>query len=264
MNKENTSLDIKLFLLDMDGTIYLEYKLFDGVLEFLDLLTSKNIKYIFVTNNSSKSQEDYLEMLKGLNIKVTDENIFSSSMATGMYLREYYKDKRVYLVGTKAMENELLQYGVNLVEENAEVVVVGFDRELTYKKLEKACYFLDHGATFIAANADWVYPIAGKRYIPDCGSICQMITIATGKKPIFIGKPSPEMINILAKKYDIAKENIAMVGDRMYTDIASGVNANVKTILVLSGESTMKTVEESDFKPDLILDSITDIPKYLK
>ena len=254
--------NIKLFLLDMDGTIYLEYKLFPHILDFLELLTKNNIRYIFLTNNSSKNKESYLQMLNNLQIKVTDDSIFTSGMATGMYLQEHYKDKKVYLVGTNDLYNELLSYNINLVDENPDIVVVGFDRELIYKKLEKACEYLDNGAIFLATNADWLYPIAGKRYIPDCGSICEMLTRATGKKPIMIGKPSPEMINILAKKYNIPKDQIAMVGDRMYTDIASGFNAGVNTILVLSGESTMDDVNNSSFKPDYIFNKLTDMMKY--
>lgn len=252
-------LNTKMFLLDMDGTIYLDDDLFDGTLDFINKLIKENIRYIFLTNNSSKSQKDYLDKLQRLQIPSMMENIFTSGMAMAIYLEETYPSKKVYLVGTKALKDELLSYNITLVEENPDIVVIGFDRELTYEKLEKACRFIDDGALFLATNADWVCPIANKRYIPDCGSMCQMITHATKKEPTFIGKPSPEMINILAKKYNISKENIAMVGDRVYTDIASGYHAGVKTICVLSGESTIETIEESDIKPDIVLDSIKDI-----
>lgn len=267
--KKTKELNIKLFLLDMDGTIYLDDELFDGSIDFINLLIEQNIKYVFLTNNSSKSQKDYLQKLNRLHIPANIDNIFTSGMAMGMYLNEQYKDKSVYLVGTTALKAELLSYGINIINDEAnistpDIVVVGFDRELNYDKLEHACKYIDDGAIFLATNADWVCPIANKRYIPDCGSICQMITHATKKEPKFIGKPSPDMINILAKKYNIPKENIAMVGDRVYTDIASGYHAKVNTICVLSGESTLKTIENSEIKPDLVLNSIKDIIPLLK
>ncbi len=260
MNK----LDIELFLLDMDGTIYLDNELFDGSLDFINTLINKNIRYVFLTNNSSSSLQNYVNKLKRISVPATEENIFTSGMAMGVYLNQNHPNKKVYLVGTKALKNELSTYKINLVEDNPDIVVIGFDRELTYEKLEKACKYLDDGAIFLATNPDYVCPIANKRYIPDCGSMCDMITNATGKKPTYIGKPSPMMINLLQSKYNINKEKIAMVGDRVYTDIKAGVNANVKTICVLSGESTMETIENSDVKPDLILNSVKDIIPLLK
>lgn len=251
--------EIELFLLDMDGTIYLENDLFDGSIDFINKIINKNKKYVFMTNNSSKSKSDYLAKLKRLNIPCTEENIFTSGMAMGIYLNENYLDKKVYLVGTKALKDELLSYNVNLVEENPDIVVVGFDRELTYEKLEKACKFLCDGAIFLATNPDFVCPIEDKRYIPDCGSFCQMITIATGKKPFYIGKPNPNMVYLLSKKFNIPCSKTAVIGDRVYTDIASGYNANATTICVLSGESTMDTINESDIKPDYIFNSVKDI-----
>lgn len=257
-------LDIEMYLLDMDGTIYLDDELISGALDFINHLQKNNIKYVFLTNNSSKSQNDYLSKLHKLNIPASNENIFTSGMAMGMYLQEHYYNKRVYLVGTKNLYNELISYNVNLVEENPDVVVVGFDRELNYSKLEKACEFIDDGAVFLATNPDYVCPIANKRYIPDCGSICDMITNATKKKPFYIGKPSAEMINIIKKRENIANNKVAMVGDRLYTDIKSGFNANVVTMLVLSGESTLETLKSSDVKPDYVFNSVNDIYEIIK
>lgn len=251
--------EIELFLLDMDGTIYLENDLFDGSLDFIQTIIKKNKKYVFMTNNSSKSKNDYIEKLKKLNIPCNEENIFTSGMAMGIYLKENFPNKKVYLVGTKALKNELLSYDVNLVNDNPDIVVVGFDRELTYEKLEKACKFLCDGATFLATNVDLVCPIENGRYIPDCGSFCNMITVATNKSPKFIGKPDPSMIYILSKKFNIPCSKIAVIGDRVYTDIASGYNANATTVCVLSGESTMETINASNIKPDYIFNSVKDM-----
>ena len=251
--------NIELFLLDMDGTIYLDDNVFEGTYQFLEKIKNEGKKYIFLTNNSSKDKIEYIKKLKSLKIDANEENIFTSGMAMGMLLEKEYKNKKVYLVGTKALERELKSYNVNIVRDEPDIVVVGFDRELTYEKLEKACYFIDHGALFLATNIDYVCPIKNKEYIPDCGSICNMITNATKKAPKFIGKPEPDMINIIASKYNIKKDKIVMIGDRIYTDIASGYNANVNTICVLSGESNMQTINDSTIKPDFIFNSIKDL-----
>ena len=255
---------IELFLLDMDGTIYLDEDLFDGSLDFINTLIENKTPYIFLTNNSSKNINDYVNKLNRLNIPGTKENLFTSGNAMGLYLNKNYPNKKVYLVGTDSLYDQLKEYHINFDDQNPDIVVVGFDRELNYQKLEKACEFLDNGAIFLATNCDLVCPIKNHRYIPDCGSMCQMITNATGKTPTYIGKPSPEMIYILSNKLNIETSKIAMVGDRVYTDITAGFNANAYTICVLSGESTMETINNSTVKPDLIVDSVKDLIKYLK
>lgn len=255
---------IELFLLDMDGTIYLDEDLFDGSLDFINTLIENKTPYIFLTNNSSKNINDYVNKLNRLNIPGTKENLFTSGNAMGLYLNKNYPNKKVYLVGTDSLYDQLKEYHINFDDQNPDIVVVGFDRELNYQKLEKACEFLDNGAIFLATNCDLVCPIKNHRYIPDCGSMCQMITNATGKIPTYIGKPSPEMIYILSKEMNIPTDKIAMVGDRVYTDITAGYNAKAYTICVLSGESTMDTINASDIKPDLIVNSVKDLIQYLK
>ena len=255
MNLKN----IKLFLLDMDGTIYLDNELIDGALNFLSKIKENNKQYIFLTNNSSKSKFDYLNKLNNLFIEANINNIFTSGMAMGIYLNKNFPNKSIYLVGTKALKKELLEYNIKFNSKNPDIVVVGFDRELNYKKLEKACEFIDNGAIFLATNIDYVCPIKDKRYIPDCGSICNMITNATKKEATFIGKPKPDMINLLKEKYNLQDDEIVMIGDRVYTDITCGYNANVKTVCVLSGESTEETINNSNIKPDIVVNSVKDL-----
>ena len=252
--------NIELFLLDMDGTIYLGEDVFDGAVDFIKTIIKKNKKYIFLTNNSSKNKFDYINKLHRLGFPASEANIFTSGMAMGIYLNENYKGKKVLLSGTKALEDELRDnYNINLVNEGGDVAVMGFDTELTYPKLRAICDALDSGVPFLATNPDLVCPIENKRYIPDCGSMCIMLENATGRKPTYIGKPSPYMIDILSKELGISKEKIAVIGDRVYTDIASGYNAGALTICVLSGEATLKTIEESKIKPDFIFDSVKDL-----
>lgn len=251
--------NIEMFLFDMDGTIYLDDDVFDGAIELINLINKKQKRIIYLTNNSSKSKDQYIKKLNKLGFFAKDENVFTSGMAMGMFLNKNYKNKKVFLVGTNALKDELLKFDVVLVEEDPDIVLVGFDRELNYLKLEKACEFLCNGAIFLATNCDLVCPIANHRYIPDCGSICNMLTVATGKTPKYIGKPEPDMINIISEKYSINPKSIAMIGDRVYTDITAGYNAGTYTICVLSGESTLKTIENSVVKPDLIVNSVKDL-----
>jgi len=251
--------NIELYLLDMDGTIYIENTQIDGADKFIEKIININKRYVFLTNNSSVNKNNYLLRMKNLGIPCEEQNIFSSGMATGIFLKEERKDKKVYLVGTKALEDELKSYGVRLTNNNPDIVVVGFDRELNYNKLELACKFLADGAEFLATNADLLYPIKNNRFIPDCGSMCNMLTTATNKSPLYIGKPNRYMIDMLAKKHQISHDKIAIIGDRLYTDIASGINANITTICVLTGETSKEMIKKSDYKPDYVFDSIKDL-----
>lgn len=149
--------------------------------------------------------------------------------------------------------------GVNLVKENADIVVIGYDRELTYEKIIKACEFLDSGAVFLATNPDLVYPLKNKRYLPDCGSICDMITNATNRVPTYIGKPNQYMVEVLAKKFNVQKEKIVIVGDRLYTDIQTAINSGIDSVLVLTGETNADMLEKSTTKPTMVVTSIGDI-----
>ena len=259
MNKYSDLKEIELFLLDMDGTIYLDDDVIPGAIEFIKKIRNQNKKYIFLTNNSSKSKEIYLNKLNRLGFYASSGNIFTSGMAMGLYLNKYYPNKSCYVMGTNALINELKNYNINIVSENPDIVIAGFDRELTTEKLEKACKFIDDGSLFLATNPDLVCPIANKRYVPDCGSMCKMIENATSKKPFYIGKPNPYMIDLLKEKYNIESNKICVIGDRLYTDIASGLNAHTKTICVLSGESTIDTINSSPIKPDYIFNSIKDL-----
>ena len=155
------------------------------------------------------------------------------------------------------------QYDIVTTVNDPDIVLVGFDRELTYQKLEKACMFLDNGAEFIATNPDLLYPVKNGRYIPDCGSICQMLTVATGKKPFYIGKPNRYIIDLLIEKTGTSPEKTVLIGDRLYTDIAAGINAGIASVLVLSGETDMQMLSESPHKPDMVARSVKDLIELL-
>lgn len=252
----------KFFLLDMDGTIYLGDQLFDSTTRFLNKIKEKGGKYLFLTNNSSKSTEAYVNKLSSLGIQSSPDDFLTSTHATCLYINEHYLGKKFYAFGTASFIEQLVKSGITVTtepEDDVFGIVMGNDTELTFKKLDDTCKMLtERNMIYIATNPDWVCPTV-YGYVPDCGSVAEMIYRATGKRPLFIGKPKPEMINLAIDKYGFTPEETLMIGDRIYTDIASGFNAGVDTVLVLSGESTLDDVEKSDINPTYILNSIKDI-----
>lgn len=260
----------RLFLLDLDGTMYLGKILIPGAKRFIRQLREQGIRYVFLTNNSSRSASDYLRKLTGFGIPVTIDNIFTSGQATGMYLSGKKRNRRgncrVYVVGTRSLAQELASYGIDVSDGKGVVdyVVVGFDTELTYNKIRTACEQIDRGVSYIATNPDFVCPIGERRNLPDCGSICFMIEQATGKKPYIIGKPRSGMVDCICKKFQMTHNKVAIIGDRLYTDIRMGRNAGVLTICVLSGESNLKDIKQSPVKPDCTIESIKELNRFFE
>ena len=251
----------RLFLLDMDGTIYLDDSLFDGTVDFLEYVRRIGGKYLFLTNNSSRGVDAYVEKMARLGIKATAEDFLTSVDATLLYLQQNHPGQRCYVSGTETFKKQLRDGGVNLtdrLEDGIEVLVHGFDRELTFQKLEDSCILLNRGVTFIATNPDWVCP-TWYGSVPDCGSVCEMLFRATGRRPRFIGKPRPEMALLAMEKYGFEKSQTVLVGDRLYTDIACGVNAGIDTVFVLSGEGTLEDLKTSETKPAVICENIREM-----
>lgn len=250
----------KLFLLDMDGTIYLDNELYDGTLAFLDHVKKIGGKYMFLTNNSSKSVDKYIEKLAGLGISAVKDDFLTSTDATILYLNDK-SYKKIYALGTTSFKEQLAGAGFNItdkLEDDIDLLCMGFDTELTFQKLEDACILLGRGIDYIATNPDWVCP-TWYGYVPDCGSVSEMLYNATKRRPKFIGKPQPDMALLAIKASGYSPEETVLIGDRLYTDIACGVNAGISTIFVLSGEGTMADLEASDKKPEFVFDNIRKI-----
>ncbi len=250
----------------MDGTIYLDNDVFDGTLDFLKKVTDKGGKYLFVTNNSSKGVDAYVAKMKRLGIPANADNFLTSTDATILYLNNNYAGKLFYVMGTESFISQLVSAGVRVttdVSEEVYGIVISNDTELTFKKLDDICYLLSRGIeVYVATNPDWVCPTA-YGYVPDCGSFAWMIEKATGKKPLFIGKPQPEMLLLAMEKYGYSKEESIMVGDRVYTDIAAGYNAKIDTVFVLSGEGTLEDAKNTDTKPTYIMKNIRELYTHL-
>ena len=249
----------RLFLLDMDGTIYLDEQLFDGTVDFLSYVRKIGGKYLFLTNNSSRSVGAYIEKMRRLGIATTADDFLTSVDALIVYLNAHgYREKLLYAFGTASFRKQLADAGFRLTENRddaVQVLICGFDTELTFQKLEDACILLNRGVDFIAANPDWVCPTR-YGYVPDCGSVCEMLHRATGRTPVFIGKPQPDMALLAMEKYGFFKEETLLIGDRVYTDIACGIRAGIDAALVLSGESTMEDAFSQPEKPTHIFDNI--------
>ena len=267
MDREQIIRNIKLFLFDMDGTLYLGNRLFDFTIDLLTAIRATGRRYLFMTNNSSKSVADYIKKLENLGICADREDFITSSQATAYYLKKHHAGKRLYVCGTCSLVRELETEGFEVTDELAKVecVVMGFDTELTFKKLEDVSKLLlgRKDIPYIATNPDLVCPTEYGS-VPDCGSVCQMIFNATGRKPVVIGKPSALMPELAMERTGFEKSETAVVGDRIYTDIKSGLNAGITGILVLSGETTTEILNQSPEKPHLVLDDCGEILRILQ
>jgi HAD superfamily hydrolase (TIGR01450 family) len=229
----------RLFLLDMDGTIYLGDRLFDHTLKFLEDIILAGAKYVFFTNNSSKSTAEYVKKLGKMGVVANESQIISSTKVTAKYLMDKYGEQLIYAMGTLAFKEELAAYGLNIadgIKPGIVALVMGFDTELTFNKLHDACILLENGVDYIATNCDLVCPTEFGA-VPDCGSIAQILENATGRKPIFMGKPAADMVHMVLEQEGCAPNEAILIGDRLYTDIACGIAAGIDTALVLSGEA---------------------------
>lgn len=257
--------EVRLFLFDMDGTLYLGNRLYDFTVELLRSIRESGRDYLFITNNSSRSVTDYVKKLQRLGVSATENDFLTSSQATAYYLKKHHPGATLYVCGTQSLKEELQREGFTVTDDlsRVECIVMGFDTELTFQKLEDVCrLLLTRELPYIATNPDVVCPTEFGS-VPDCGSVCTMVENATGKKPFVIGKPSPLMIRLAMEKMGVSPHETAVVGDRIYTDIKSGLNAGAVSILVMSGETTEEILQQSADKPDIVMSSAAEIVPFL-
>lgn len=253
----------KFFLLDMDGTIYLDNDLFEGTLDFLSEVRRKGGKYLFVTNNSSKSTDAYVKKLEKIGISACEDDFLTSTDATILFLKKNYPGVKFYCMGTKSFVKQISEAGIDIAlqyEDDIGGVLISNDTELTFEKFDIVSKLLitKPDIAYVATNPDWVCPTA-YGYVPDCGSFAEMISRATGKAPYFVGKPRPEMLLLAMEKYGYSKAETVMIGDRVYTDIASGFHAGVDTVFVLSGEGTLLDAQQTQTPPTFIMKNIKEV-----
>ena len=254
---------VKCFILDLDGTVYLGNRILEGSIKFLEELKKDNIVFKFFTNNSSKNAKVYIDRIKKMGFNLSDDMMLISNYVIINYLKEKMPDKKVFVLGTQYLINDFIEANINVVTDDADIVVVGFDTSLVYENVSKACELIRNGATFLGVNPDFNCPTEDG-FIPDCGSICSMITASTGVVPEFFGKPSQHTLKYVLKDTGFKEEEIAFVGDRIYTDIAIGKGNNSVTILVLSGEAKLDDLVKSEIQPTLIFNSLGGVKNVLE
>lgn len=260
---KNVKNGIKGVMLDMDGTFYMGHVLLPGALELLAFLNERGIPFSFMTNNSSKSVEDYRKKLIGLGVKETDARVYTSGVATIDYVLRHHPGKKVFVMGTESLTQSFLDAGIELVEEQPDVIVLGYDTELTYPRLTKFCDYVRAGLPYLATHPDVNCPVLGG-YAPDIGAMMAMIEASTGRKAdLILGKPNPGIVEGLAYKWGLKNEELLMVGDRLYTDIMMGKTAGVKTALVLTGEAKRSDLANAIHQPDWVVEDLFGLMDYL-
>ena len=250
---------ITCYALDMDGTVYLGDTWIDGAREFLAALDAAGKQYVFLTNNSSKGVAAYVEKLARMGLGVTAEKIVTSGQATIRFLKREFPGQKVYLLGNELLSAEFTAAGIALCDSVPEVVVVGFDTSLDYVKMVKVCDFVRAGLPYVSTHPDLNCPVEGG-YIPDAGAIHAFIHASTGRWPDYIiGKPNSEIVDFMLERMGAMRNETAMVGDRLYTDVAAGVSNGLTGILVLSGEATMADVDGAEVQPHFVFASLKEM-----
>jgi len=263
MNKEPL-LNVNCFLLDMDGTFNLGDQIIAGSLYFIDTLNELGKDYLFLTNNSSKHRRQYAEKITRLGLPVAEEKVFTSGEATALYLQQERPASPVYVVGTPALEDEFLQHGFQLEQHRPQSIVLGFDTTLTYEKLWKLCDFVREGIPYIATHPDFNCPTE-TGFMPDIGAMIAFVHASTGREPdLVVGKPNRMIVDAVAHKLGLPIEQMAMVGDRLYTDIALGQTSGITTCLVLSGETHQDDLANSPFQPTYTFADLRAIADWLR
>lgn len=255
---------IKAFVLDMDGTVFLGEGLLPGAQEFVEYLRASQIPFLFLTNNSSKHRGLYAEKLNRLGLDIDEAMIFTSGEATAFFMREQFPHiQRIDVYGTPALEEEFRGHGFTLTTEHPQALVLGFDTTLTYEKLWRLCDGVRAGLPYFATHPDINCPLEND-VMPDIGAMIAFVAASTGRNPDYvIGKPNPPMINALVKRLGLPADQICMVGDRLYTDIALG-EAGLHTVLVLSGETKVDDIHKSPFQPDLVVENLEHLYRLIK
>ena len=253
---------VKCFLLDMDGTFFLGNQLLPGALAFIDLLKARGIDFLFLTNNSSRTRIEYAQKIARMGLALPEEQIFTSGEATAIYLAKQKPGARLYVVGTPALEREFSLHGFQLVDEDPDFAVLGFDTTLTYAKLWKLCDLVTAGVPYIATHPDINCPTE-TGFMPDIGAIMALVETSTGRKPdVIIGKPFEPIVAALVEKLQLPIEALCMIGDRLYTDIALG-QTGLTTVLVLSGETHLADLLDSPFQPDYTLANLGELANLM-
>ena len=255
--------DVKLFLLDMDGTFYLGDRLIDGSLSFIDRVQETGRDFLFLTNNSSHNAAFYVERLHRMGLDVPRSKVLTSGEATCEVISEKYPAKRAYVLGNEYLIEEFHDAGIPVDDANPEIAVIGFDTTLTYEKMRKICDLVRAGLPYIATHPDFNCPTENG-FMPDIGAIIAFIEASTGRRPdLIVGKPNTGIVEAAVRRTHISPTQMAMVGDRLYTDIETGIRSGMLSVLVMSGETTREMLASSATRPDYTFDRLCDMNPFL-
>ena len=255
--------DVKCFLLDMDGTFYLGDRLLDGSLDFLQRVKETGRSVLFVTNNSSKSADMYVQKLLRLGVPAEHARVLTSGQAAGQYVLAHFPGQKCFLMGNPALRAELAAMGVPMDDDHPDYVLAGFDTTLDYAKLTRVCDLVRAGLPLIATHPDYNCPTE-TGFIPDLGSMLACIEASAGRRPdVIIGKPNAGLVEAAMALTGLPKSALAIAGDRLYTDIATGARCGLTSILVLTGEATRADIESSEAKPDITVERLASLNAYL-
>ena len=254
---------IQCFLLDLDGTFYMSDHLLPGALEFMEVLQQRGLDFIFLSNNSSQHRRYYAEKITQMGFNISEEKIVTSSEATARYILREWPDAHVFVVGTPSLEETFRSFSIQLVEENPDLVVLGFDTTLTYEKLWRLCDFVREKIPYIATHHDLNCPIEGG-YMPDIGAMIAFVEASTGREPdVIVGKPHRPMVEAIEASVGVPIDAMCMVGDRLYTDIALGKHG-LTSVMVLSGEARQEDLRDSEYQPDFVVENLGELAAVLQ
>jgi 4-nitrophenyl phosphatase len=253
----------KGYLIDLDGTIYRGNEVIQGAVEFINLLKDEKIPYLFITNNSTLTQNDFAYKLNGMGIPATPDNVLTSSLATAKYIKHIKRDARCMVIGENGLYEALDNENLIITNSSCEYVVIGLDRKITYDKLTKAAQAIHEGAVFVSTNSDVAIPTE-KGFIPGNGALTSVLTVSTGKEPIFIGKPEKIIMKEALKVLEMEKSEVLMVGDNYYTDIHAGMNSGIDTLMVFTGVTPKCEYPKFSKKPTYHVQNLIEWIKFIK
>lgn len=245
------------YCLDLDGTIYRGSQAVEEAADFVARLQQQQIEPFYITNNASMTQQQLTEKLAGFGVIAKKERVVSSAIAAAKYIKRWYPGKTVYMVGSDGLDQALRQEGLERVEESADIVLIGLDRNLTYDKLATACLEVRKGAVFLSTNKDLAFP-SEKGFLPGNGAITRIVSASTGIDPVFVGKPEIHMLEAIQHEFGFEKSEMVMIGDNYDTDIQAGIRFGVDTIHVNTGVSSTKMVLEKEQQPTYTIENLSE------
>ncbi len=252
----------KYFIIDMDGTFYLSGNIIEGAKDFIDRVYETGRDFYFFTNNSSNNVEVCRNKLAGMGFPVDEKRVIISSHVAADYLNRFYKGKKVYLLGNERLTGDMISAGINLVDDDPDIVLLGFDTTLTYEKIRKAAKYIAGGAVYLATHPDFNCPTADG-FMPDTGSMIELFAASTGKRPRVLGKPMTATVDYITDLLGCEKDEIAFVGDRLETDIAIGMNHNIPCALVFSGVTSPEAYAASPIKASVAVADLKALAEYI-